>query len=46
MGKLKETLIDKFPQKKLVSDDDSFLRFCNITLAAQHENDQRKIKHV
>ena len=46
MVKLKETLINKFPQKKLVNDDDSFLRFCNIILAALHENDPRKIKHV
>ena len=46
MVKLKETLINKFPQEKLVKDDDSFLRFCNIILAALHENDPRKIKHV
>ena len=46
MVKLKETLINKFPQKKLVNDDNSFLRFCNIILAALHENDPRKIKHV
>ena len=46
MVKLKETLINKFPQKKLVNDDDSFLRFCKIILAALHENDPRKIKHV